>query len=208
MTEPPESVAILDNDWPQRALPVMPGDLSQWLPGITALQSEIEAGDCGTEVPGSGPILAAPSRVPGGGVLFFDDPRALGALHGALELMGVYLATKAYAVFWAVTLDTIDDRYLQQVRIVTHGALARLFKARAEAESLPEQPVSIGTYIDAFIAEQQAKWNDGSAYSCWLDGMLGGDADSAREKLGFGFAVESAYAGVYRLWSRPWLCTK
>jgi len=213
MTEPPR-VTILDFDWPGRELPVMPGDLSQWLPQRADQAphgEDPEPERYGGEYPGTGPILEAPGAHAGGGLLYLDDPDrpgALGKLCGALELMGVYLKTKTYAVFWGATLDVMDDRYLHQVRILTHHALSHFFKANPETDALPQQPMSVGDYIEAFIAEQQGKWNDGRRYSGVLDGMLGGDADSAREVLGFGFAVESAYLGVYRLWSRPWLCSK
>ena len=217
MTEPSARVTILDRDWPGRALPLMPGDLTKWLPAGGSTQTapppadEDDTSVRDTSVPGTGPILAAPATSRASGLLYFGDPKTpakLDQLRGALELMGVYLKTKAYAVFWGVTLDTLDDRYLHQVRLVTYGALAHIFKARPEAEALAEQPLSLGAYIETFIAEQQAKWTDGRQYSRVLDGMLGGDGDTAREVLGFGFAVESAYLGVYRLWSRPWLCCK
>lgn len=29
-----------------------------------------------------------------------------------------------------------------------------------------------------------------------------------QEALGFGFMIENAYYGIYRFWSRAWLCTK
>jgi hypothetical protein len=193
-----DSVTILDNDWPGRALALMPGDLSRWMPqGCMAPRREDPQPEPYLgEVPGTGPIREAHSSVPHGGVLFFDDPREWAKLRGALELMGVYLKSKTYAVFRGATLDPAEDRYLHQVRIATHAALARYFKANAEAEALPEQPIPIGAYIETFIAEQQGKWNDGRQFSRVLEGILGGDGDSAREVLGFGFAVESAYLGV------------
>lgn len=210
MTEPSPSIMTLDNDWPGRALPVMPGDLSKWLGGeaLAAGEERVQEDDRLLVVPGTGPIFAAPASIPGGGVIYFDDPDAWVELRAALELMDVYLKTKSYAVFWGASLDSMEDRYLHQVRILTHAALGHIFKAKPEAKALSDQRIHLGAYIEAFIAEQQAKWNDGSSYSRWLDGTLGGDADSAREKLGFGFAVESPYFGVYRLWSRPWLCSK
>ena len=213
MTEGPR-VQVLSADWPGRELPVMPGDLSQWLPQQAAAPARRRAPEPerdGGECPGTGPILMAPDTQAGSGLLYFDDPSRIGdleKLRGALELMGVYLRSRHYAVFCGTTLDVADDRYLHQVRIVTSSALTYLFKAGSEADALPKQPMAIGKYIEEFIAEQQGKWNDGRRFSRDLDGMLGGDGDSAREVLGFGFAVESAYQGVYRLWSRPWLCCK
>jgi hypothetical protein len=182
MREASDSVTILDNDWPGRALALMPGDLSRWMPqGCMAPRREDPQPEPYLgEVPGTGPIREAHSSVPHGGVLFFDDPREWAKLRG----------------FRGATLDPAEDRYLHQVRIATHAALARYFKANAEAEALPEQPIPIGAYIETFIAEQQGKWNDGRQFSRVLEGILGGDGDSAREVLGFGFAVESAYLVV------------
>lgn len=217
MTEPSASVTILDHGWPGRELRVMPGDLSQWLPQGLGLGAPLivrpygdspEPSYYGFDAPGANPMLNAPTQEPGSGVLYFDDGADLKKLRGALELIGVRLVSKTYAVFWDATVDTIDDRYLHQVRLVSKAALASLFRANPEAAALPEQPIALGDYIETFIAEQKDKWNDEYAFSRALSGTLGGDGDWAKESLGFGFAVENGYWGVYRLWSRPWLCTK
>lgn len=195
----------------------MPGDLSKWLPqglglGAPVIVTPYSDGPApsyyGLDTSGSSPILNAPSQVAGGGVLYFDDGADLGKLRGALEVMQVHLNPKSYAVFWDATVDTIEDRYLHQVRIISNGALAHFFGAKAEAGDLPDQPIFVGTYIETFIAEQKAKWNyKHYTFSPDLRGTLGGDGDWAKESLAFGFAVENTYWGVYRLWSRPWLCT-
>jgi hypothetical protein len=216
MTEP-ATVTILDPDWPGRPLPVLPGDLSKWLPQglglgapmiVTPYSFGPEPGYYGLDAPSPDPILAAPTQEPAGGVLYFDDNADLAKLRGTLEIMGVYMSTKDYAVFWDATVDTIEDRYLHQVRIVSTSALAHFFKAKPEAENLADQPIPIGEYIETFIAEQKGKWNDEYTFSRHLRGTLGGDGDWAKESLAFGFVVENTYWGVYRLWSRPWLCTK
>jgi hypothetical protein len=217
MTEPSASVTILGPGWPGRALRVMPGDLSQWLPQglglgapliVTAYSDGPEPGYYGFDAAGPNPILNAPTQQPASGVLYFDDGADLTKLRGALELIGVRLVSKTYAVFWDAAIDTIEDRYLHQVRLVSKAALASLFRASPEAAALPEQPLALGDYVETFISEQKDKWNDGYAFSRHLSGTLGGDGDWAKESLGFGFAVENGYWGVYRLWSRPWLCTK
>ena len=217
MREASESVTILDNDWPGRELRVMPGDLSKWLPQglglgapmiVTPYSDGPEPGFYGWDAPGRDPILSAPTQHPAGGLFYFDDGADLAKLRAALDIIGVHRKAKTYAVFWDATIDTVEDRYLHQVRIVSTGALGYLFKAKPEAEALPEQPIPIGDYIETFIAEQKDKWNDEYAFSRHLRGTLGGDGDWAKESLGFGFAVENTYWGVYRLWSRPWLCTK
>jgi hypothetical protein len=45
-------------------------------------------------------------------------------------------------------------------------------------------------------------------WSAKLTGTFGRDGDWAREALCFGFTVENAFHGVYRIWSRAWLVTK
>ena len=217
MTEPSASVTILGPGWPGRELRLMPGDLSQWLPQglglgapvlVTPYSDGPEPRYYGLDAPGRGPILNAPTQQPGGGLLYFDDGADLKKLRGALDIMGVRTTMTSYAVFWDATIDTIEDRYLHQVRIVSKAALGHLFRAGPEASALPDQPVPLGDYIETFIAEQKAKWNDGFAFSRALRGTLGGDGDFAKEALAFGFAVENTFWSVYRLWSRPWLCTK
>lgn len=218
MTEPAGKVTVLDNDWPGRALRVMPGDLSQWLPQglglgappiVTPYTDGPEPSFYGLDAPGSDPILAAPTQMPGGGVIYFNDGVDPAMLRTALGVMQIRLAPTTYVAFAKESGDTVRDRYLDQVRIVSTGALAELFGARREATALPKEPVAVLDYIETFIAEQKAKWNhEHYAFSPALSGTLGGDGDWAKESLGFGFAVENTYWGVYRLWSRPWLCTK
>ena len=138
MTEPSASVTILDPGWPGRALRLMPGDLSKWLPQgfglgaplvVTPYSDGPEPSYYGFDAAGSNPILNAPTQQPGSGVLYFDDGADLTKLRGALGIIGVRLADKTYAVFWDATIDTIEDRYLHQVRIVSKAALGYLFKA-------------------------------------------------------------------------------
>ena len=102
--------------------------------------------------------------------------------------------------------DQPKDRYLAQIRIVDFGGM-RLFGAVPDpGDVLWQQPIDVAALIAAFIAAQKNIWGDGM--SATLAGTLNGDGDWAREKLAFGFMVENAYNGVYRLWSRPWLVTK
>jgi len=215
--EPSARVTILDYNWPGRELPVMPGDLSQWLPQglglgtpmiVTPYSGGPEPGFYGMDQLGSDPIRGAPTQEPGGGSLYFDDNVPVEKLRAALDIMGVYTRNVNYAVFAASAEDTEAERYLDQVRIVSKSALAHFFKADDKAQSLPEQPVPVGGYIEAFVGEQKDKWNDGYTFSRRLSGTLGGDGDWAKESLAFGFVIENTYWGVYRVWSRPWLCTK
>lgn len=121
---------------------------------------------------------------------------------------------KDFAVFAASAKNVMNDRYLDQGRILFTSPLGRPFQVRAGAKALPEQPVSLGEYVEPLVREQRDKWN-GPAPALWskrLRGMLGStlwrDDESQRESLAFGFAFEDTYWGVYRLWSRPYLCLK
>jgi len=118
----------------------------------------------------------------------------------------VRLDTTSYAVFAAESADPPRDRYLAQIRIVEFGGM-NLFGAVPDPGDTPyQQQLNVGDLILAFLAAQRAEW--GTGMSSQLRGTLGGDGDWAKESLAFGFMVENASNGVYRLWSRPWLVTK
>jgi hypothetical protein len=214
-------VEILGPDWPGRQLPLMPGDLTQFLPQGLALGTpaivrpwddplKVLTGPSfyGVDPPESHPFRAAPTQEPSGGAIYFDDHLELGEIRAALEVMGAILQRNDYVVFAASANDPPNDRYLDQVRILPRAALAHFFGC-GEASALPDQPIPIGDFIAQFINDQRAKWNDPSyAFSGRLAGTLGGDGDWAKESLCFGFLVENTYWSVYRLWSRAWLVTK
>lgn len=67
-------------------------------------------------------------------MLYFSDPynAAWTRLKAALELIGVHRKTTSYALFFGATLDTREDRYLHQIRIVTRSALRCTFKVTPE----------------------------------------------------------------------------
>jgi hypothetical protein len=195
----------------------MRGDLSKWPPHglslgapkiVTPYSSGPEPGFYGLGRPGTDPIHSAPTREPGGGLLYFDDNVPVEKRRSALEIIGVYARKVNDAVYAASAEATVAERYLDKVRIISKSALAHFFKANDEAQSLPEQPIPVGDYIEAFVGEQKDKWNDGYTFSRRLSGTLGGDGDWSKEWLAFGFVVENTYWGVYRAWSHPWLCTK
>jgi hypothetical protein len=152
------------------------------------------------------PILDAPVNDATGGVIYFDgdvDSRQLASVRSLLEVRD---RLTGYAVFGAESTNPPKDRYLSQIRIVDFGAM-NLFGAVPDADDRPwEQPIDVATLIDAFVAAQRQIWGEGMSTA--LSGTLNGDGEWAREKLAFGFMVENAYNGVYRLWSRPWLVTK
>jgi hypothetical protein len=221
VADKPAEVQILGADWPGRTLPVMPGDLTQFLPQGLALGQPMIVRPWddplkalsgpnyyGVDAPDSHPFRAAPTQEPSGGVIYFDDGVTFDRLSIALEVMGAMLRRADYAVFAAEADDPPNQRFLDQVRIVPKSALGHFFDCD-EAAALADQPVPLGDFIEQFITAQRAKWNDPSyTFSSRLSGTLGGDGDWAKESLCFGFLVENTYWGVYRLWRRAWLVTK
>ena len=217
MAKAEAGVTILGSDWPGRELPVHPGDLSRAVPQGLGLNVPImitpygvgpDLGYYGLDQPSTDPFHGAPTQEACGGLLYFDDDVDIAMLRNALVVIGVHMPRKDYAVFAAEAKDPLAERYLDQVRIISKGALGNFFAVGEEARALPDQELTLGEYIDHFIAEQKEKWSDGYAFSGKLRGTLGGDGDWAKESLAFGFFVENTYWSVYRLWSRPWLVTK
>jgi hypothetical protein len=213
-----DRVIVSRATWPSRA-DVAPGDLTKYAPVGLGLATPIvvrpwdDLGDAmksgsfyaASERTGD-PLRDAPVNDASGGVIYFDsgsDPQQLSAV---LTLLDVRTALTGYAVFGVESADPPRDRYLAQIRIVDFGAM-NLFGAIPDPNDQPwTQSLTVGELIVAFIGAQQTIW--GSGMSSELRGTLGGDGDWAREKLAFGFMVENASNGVYRLWSRPWLVTK
>ncbi len=213
-----DRVKISPATWPAKAV-VPPGDLTRYAPvglGLSAplvmnpwddLGQVLARGSFyGASERSGDPIRDAPVNDAAGGTVYFDgdvEPPRLAAL---LELLDVRLDATRYAVFTAESSDPPKDRYLAQIRVVEFGAM-NLFGAVPDPADEPrEQPLRVADLIDAFIGAQLKRW--GRGMSDELHGTLDGDGDWAREKLAFGFMVENASNGVYRLWSRPWLVTK
>lgn len=221
MPETDPEVTILPADWPGKKLRVMPGDLTQYIPqglglggpvivrpGDTLESAFAAPGFYGMDAPSSDPIKAAPTQEPGGGVIYFDDGATDQEIAAMLSLMRVSSLFTSFAVFAGSSENTLRDRYIEQVRIMSHGALRHFFGPFGEdAPPLLDQPVNFGNYVLTFIRQQEKKWV-GFPKGNDLHGRLGGDGDWAKESLAFGFLVENSYWGIYRLWSRPWLVTK
>lgn len=213
-----DRVRISPSTWPSKA-DVPPGDLRQYAPtglGLAApmvvrpwdnLEDVLGRGDAYGATRRTGdPILDAPTNDATGGVVYFDSNVEPQQLSAVLSLLEVRDALTTYAVYAMESTDPPKDRYLAQIRIVDFGGM-NLFGAIPDpGDVLWQQPIDVGALIAAFIAAQKSIWGDGM--SAALAGTLNGDGDWAREKLAFGFMVENAYNGVYRLWSRPWLVTK
>jgi hypothetical protein len=214
---------LLPETWPGRELAVMPGDLGFYVtagfgaaaPLIVRPWEKLETlerqqGYYDLDAEELDPILGAPSSEPSGGCVYFDDDIDSADLLAVLRVMGVNGGLRDYVLFGAESTQTPDNRYLDQIRIVSRGALTHLFNVPIElVGDLAKPAAELATLIPAFVAAQREKWNDPRyAFGGKLAGSLGGDGDWAKESLAFGFLMENQYWQVMRLWSRPWLVTK
>ena len=152
-------------------------------------------------------FLDAPITDAAGGTVYFDGQPGEDDVRTILRLLEVRLSVNEYAVFLGHATHPREERYLTQLRIVSRFALKNMFAALTEEEyvSFPPQNLSVGELVWKFIEHQQQTWGTYNTYE--LSGVMGGDGDWAKEALAFGFMVENAYQGVYRIWSRAWLVT-
>jgi hypothetical protein len=150
-------------------------------------------------------------EMPCGGCLYFDNDIAREDFEALMRILDIVHNGGEYyfAVFAAASERPQTEGYLTQVRIVSRFALRFLFKTinEEETENFPEQKFSITETLWMFMQSERLRW--GTSYhqddEKGLAGVFGGDGDSAREQLSFGFAVEDSHNGVYRIWSRAWL---
>ncbi len=214
-----DKVRISPDVWPGKELEAQPGDMSLFVPPGLGLSGPfpLRPWDDLTSNPAQyygfqqrtgHPILDAPTNTASGGVVYFDDYRTPEDFASFCRLLAINTRSKDYGVFLVESDNPLRDRFLVQLKIVSKFALTYLFRAldEQEAQSFPEQPLTVGELLTAFIQDQQEQW--GSGMSSELSGCMGGDGDWAKESLSFGFLVENDYHGVYRLWSRAWLVTK
>jgi hypothetical protein len=206
--------------WPGRALRLQPGDLSQFAPMGFGFEGPfpIRPWDdpfgpspgrfYAFQPHGGDPFRAAPTEDPAGGTVYLDDDASAEDIATLLRLLRVRRDLKDYAAFLAEAENPPEERFLVQLRIVTRFALAGIFHAEIEGEATPlsTQRLTIGELVWAFLEDQREVWGPGM--SPQLRGTAGGDGDWAKEALAFGFMVENATYGVYRIWSRAWLVTK
>jgi hypothetical protein len=211
----PDDVRLSAADWPQSCREPGPGDLQIFVPQgfglgapaiVTPYSGPPQQGYYGFHEAQAHPFLNGPLTESSGGTLYFDDNASLETLQGALSLMGVY-QTADYAAFGNNSNDPVSERYLDQMRLVSHSALTSMFGVTM-TELLPKQTLHVPAAVCAFVSAQKSKWNDRYAFSSRLAGTAGGDGDWAKESLAFGFHVENTYWGIYRVWSRSWLVTK
>jgi hypothetical protein len=216
-----ERLRIAPAVWPGRPLEVQPGDLDRIAPGGLGLDlgpfpirpwddpfAESPAKYYGFQAPSGHPFLNAPTAEAAGGTVYFGgtpEREQIASLCGLLELSD---KVREYAAFLGKATNTLDERYLVQLRIVSRFALERMFGAEISEKSAPflAQDLTVFDALWEFIEDQQQTWGTGMSGS--LGGTMGGNGDWAKEALAFGFMVENGYQGVYRIWSRAWLVTK
>lgn len=208
-------VTVLPNEWPgtDREAP-KPGDLSIFVPQGLAMAAPAiirpfggmaDPSFYGAQGTIQHPIRSAPINDDTGGVVYFNDYVSDEQIGTLLNVLGVRDLAKDYAVFKTLAKAPSEDIYLEQIRLISFGAVQHFFGI--STDGLTEQPLICRDAILRFYHWQKAKWNGGSGEFS-LAGCLGGDGDWAKERVAFGFMVENAYWGVYRAWSRPWLITK
>lgn len=151
------------------------------------------------------PVKSAPLNDDAGGVVYFSAHIPPDQIVSSLDLFGFRSLAKDYALFVVASDNPPEDNFLDQMRIVSHGALAHFF--RADSTGLAPQANDAGAAVVRFLEWQNEKWGHGDGRQA-LAGLLGGDGDWAKEQLAFGAMIENAYWGIYRVWSRAWLVTK
>ncbi|HUL08792.1 MAG TPA: hypothetical protein VLV76_20860 [Candidatus Acidoferrum sp.] len=208
MTQPIEQlIDIYSPQWPGRTLAVHPGDLRLFAPsGIADLDLRV-AGlpphDSYGNRPAD-PLRAAPLTEPAGGAVYIQGQPAAADVAGLLRLLRVEAAAADYAAFLARARDPIEDRYLAQLRLIRVPALVAVYQALSpdEMRLFPDQRLTIGEVIPAFIADERQRWDAPPLPQPSTDEP---GAPRLQQALAFGFLVENAHYGVYRIWSRVWL---
>ncbi len=97
--------------------------------------------------------------------------------------------------------------YLEQLRIICKPAMHQFYESFAEG--CVEQRVCVAEALWYFNLMEIHRYNPkNELYPYELHGVIGGDGDYEREQLAFGMLVENREEGIYRIWSRVYLCTK
>jgi hypothetical protein len=119
-----------------------------------------------------------------------------------MRLLRVDAASADYAAFLARAADPLEDRYLTQLRLIRVPALIGVYQALSPDETrlFPDQRLTIGELVPAFIADERQRWNARPSQPAAAPGE-----PRVQQDLAFGFLVENAHYGVYRIWSRVWL---
>lgn len=190
---------ILPATWPDDGLArsLLPGDLTQF-----AANRGVQRTDLAT----FHPFRFDPKLHAGGGLIYFDEGIEREELTTVLRLMSVDYVMTDFAIFAAAAEDPAQEDYLAQMRLVSHHALDSGYFIRRR---LPVQAKSVLDVVAGFIDRQREIWNPGHhPFPSSLRYTRGGDGDSVKEALGYGFMVEDTEWRIYRIWSRSWLVPK
>ena len=207
MTQPIEQlIDLYSPQWPGRTLAVQPGDLRLFAPsGIVDL--DLRGGGLPRHHNYSNrpadPLRAAPLTEPAGGAVYIQGQPTAADIAGLMRLLRVETAAADYAAFLARARDPLEDRYLTQLRLIRVPALVGIYQALSPDETrlFPDQRLTIGELIPAFIADERRRWD---ARPLQPSKAEPGEPP-LQQALAFGFLVENAHYGVYRVWSRVWL---
>ena len=207
MTQPIERlIDIYPPTWPGKVLPVQPGDLQLFAPsGVVDLglaPGRESAHDSHRDRPAD-PLRAAPLTEPAGGAAYLHGEPKPGDLASLMRLLRVDAAAVDYAAFLVRAADALEQRYLTQLRFVRVPALVGIYGALSADEThlFSDQRLTIGELVPAFVADERRRWDARSARPPTTDP----DELRFQPALAFGFMVEKAHYGVYRIWSRIWL---
>ena len=156
------------------------------------------------------PLQLGPLHAGSYGTLYFDAGVGRERFEAVLALLQVKVTSRRYSVFESSLRfeEVLEARYIRQLRLVCREALVEAFGSLSaeQAATAPDRDDSLGEALHLFVEQEEARF--GTSMCPDLYGSLGGDGDWAKEALCFGFMVEEARLGVYRIWSRPWLVTK
>jgi hypothetical protein len=206
MTQPIEQlIDIYSPQWPGRTLAIHPGDLRLFAPsGIADLDPTggLPPHHSYRNRPAD-PLRAAPLTEPAGCAVYIQGQPAAADLAGLMRLLRVEAAAADYAAFLVRARDPLEDRYLTQLRLIRVPALVAVYQALSpdEMRLFPDQRLTIGDVIPGFIADERQRW-DARPLQPSTDEPGG---PRLQQALAFGFLVENAHYGVYRVWSRVWL---
>jgi hypothetical protein len=208
MTAIEQLVDISPSIWPDKTLKVQPGDLRLFAPSGKLDAGLLPGSEAGHDTHLNrlaDPFLAAPMTAPAGGTVYLQDNPPARDQKALLRLLRVDTAAADYAAFVDRATNPLGQRYLTQLRLVRSAALVSIYGALSleEMRSFPAQRLPIGDLLPAFIAAERDDWEQGASPGV-LRG-LGTLGSQVAETLGFGFMVENAHYGVYRMWSRIWL---
>jgi hypothetical protein len=207
MTQPIEDlIDIYSPFWPGRTLSVRPGDLQRFASsGLVDL--DLRAGHvpihAGHRDRPADPLRAAPLTEPSGGAAYIQGNPTPADLAALMRLLRVDAAAADYAAFLVRAADPLEERFLTQLRLIRVPALVGIYQALSPDETrlFPDQRMTIGELVPAFITDERQRWSVRPVQPATTDP----DEPRIQQALAFGFMVENAHYGVYRIWSRVWL---